>query len=452
MRSVVLYSFVAAGMVSAQVNTASLTGLVKDSSEAAIAKAKITAVQHVTGIERTTTTDSGGNYFLPILPVGDYDLTVEAAGFKKATVKVTLETGQKARQDFTLSVGSLETSVTVQSTVTQLSPQDASLGSVVDGNYVSRFPLLLRSWDDLMAVVPGVQGNRFTSQGCGTSFGRTGGFSVHGIHSMQNNFMLDGIDNNSISENAQELTTQVVRPSIDTIQEFKVTTNPYSAELGRSPGAAVNVTTKGGTNQIHGLAYEYLRNRQFDANDFFSNRSGLIKPQNVQNQFGGNLGAPVVKNKLFAFFDYEGTRIRKGVSRLTTVPLDNERAGVFTTAASGAARVSYPTLYDPVSGQPFADNTIPTSRVDPFSRKLIDLFPHPTDPTHQINNFVRNAGLKDDADRYNIRADWQASSKDSVFGRYSFSIRDTFTPGNFGGIADGTSSSSAGAYHLTAHG
>jgi hypothetical protein len=384
--------------------------------------------------------------------VGDYDVAVEAQGFAKATVAITLETGQKARQDFTLAVGLIESSVTVQSTVTQLSPQDASLGSVVDSNYVSRFPLLLRSWDDLMAVVPGVQGNRFTSQGGGTSFNRTGGFNVHGVHSMQNNFMLDGIDNNSISENVQELTTQVVRPSIDTIQEFKVTTNPYAAELGRSPGAAINVTTKSGTNEIHGLAYEYLRNRVLDANDFFSNRSGLAKPQNVQNQFGGNLGGPIVKNKLFVFFDYEGTKIRKGVSRLTTVPLDNERAGLFTTAASGAANVSYPLIYDPDSGQAFPGNTIPAARIDPASRKLIDLFPHATDPTHQTNNFLRNAGLSDDTNRYNIRSDWQPTQKDTVFWRYSFSVRDTFTPGNFGGIADGTSSSSAGAYHLTAHG
>src|SRR5438093_1871337 len=209
--------------LAAQVNTASLTGVVKDTSEAAIAKAKVTATIKETGVQRSTETDAVGNYFFPILPVGDYEVSVESQGFKKATVAVTLETGQKGRQDFSLAVGSIETSVTVESTVSQLSPQDASLGTVVDANYVSRFPLLLRSWDDLMAVVPGVQGNRFTSQGGGTSFGRTGGFSVHGVHSMQNNFLLDGIDNNSISENAQELTTQVVRPSIDTIQEFKVT-------------------------------------------------------------------------------------------------------------------------------------------------------------------------------------------------------------------------------------
>ena len=203
----------------------------------------------------------------------------------------------------------------------------------MDNTYVSQMPLLLRNWDDLLSVVAGVQGQRYTDQGGGTSFGRTGGFNVHGVRSLQNNFILDGIDNNSISENVQELTSQVVRPSVDTIQEFKVITNPYSAEYGRSPGAAINVITKGGTNSFHGTAYEYLRNRVFDANDFFSNRNKLAKPQNVQNQFGTNLGGPVIKDKLFFFFDYEGTRIRRGVSRITTAPLPNERIGDFSDAA-----------------------------------------------------------------------------------------------------------------------
>src|SRR5262249_33094513 len=247
----------------------------------------------------------------------------------------------------------------------QLAFSDASLGSVVDANSISRFPLLGRSWDDLMAVAPGVVGRRYSDQGGGTSFGRQGGFNVHGIRSLQNNFMMDGIDNNSISENVQELNSQVVRPSVDSIREFKITTNPYAAEYGRSPGAAISVTTKSGTNQYHGLAYEYLRNRVLDANDFFSNRAGLLKPQNVQNQFGGNIGGPFKKDKLFGFFDYEGTRIRRGVSRVTTVPLPNERAGVFTTAASGAARVSYPAIYDFTNGQPFPNSTIDPNRIDP---------------------------------------------------------------------------------------
>ena len=140
------------------------------------------------------------------------------------------------------------------------------------------------------------------------------------------------------------------------------------------------------------------------------------------------------------------------MSRVTTVPLANELAGVFTTAASGAARVSYPALYDPANNQPFADNTIPASRIDPYAQKLFALFPKATDPTRQTNNFARNAGFYDNSNRYDIRSDWQAGPKDNVFGRYSFSIRDRFTPGNFGGIADGTSSSASGLYHLTAHG
>ncbi|MCU1276168.1 MAG: Oar protein, partial [Bryobacterales bacterium] len=305
----------------------------------------------------------------------------------------------------------------------------------------------MRSWDDLVNLVAGVQGNRYTEQSGATSAGRTGGFNVHGVRSLQNNFILDGVDNNSISENVQELSTQVVRPSVDTIQEFKITTNPYSAEYGRSPGAAISVTTKGGTNQYHGLAYEYLRNRVLDANDFFTNRNGLAKPQNVQNQFGGNLGGPIIKDKLFWFFDYEGTRIRRGVSRITTVPLPNERIGDF----SAATGIKYPVIYDPTTGQPFPGNKIPTDRLDPYALKFMALFPAPT-AAAQLNNFARNAGLLDDNDRYSGRMDWTASSKDTVFGRYRFTDRSRFIPGNFGGLADGTSTSAFGRQSLSAHG
>jgi hypothetical protein len=413
---------------------------------------KVTARAKATGVERSTVTDDAGYYVFPTLPIGAYTILVERPGFQRQTREVTLETAQKARQDFALAIGSVETTVAVAATAPQLSPNDASLGSVVDNNYVSQFPLLLRSWDDLMSLVAGVQGNRYTDQGGGTSFGRTGGFNVHGIRSLQNNFILDGIDNNSISENVQELTSQVVRPSVDSIQEFKIITNPYAAEYGRNPGAAVVVTTKGGTNQVHGVAYEYLRNRVLDANDFFSNRSRLVKPQNVQNQFGANLGGPAIRNKLFGFFDFEGTRIRRGSSRITTVPLANERVGDFSAAAGARAGVVYPTLYDPTTGQAFANNQIPANRIDPVAAKLMSLFPAPTDPTRQLNNFIRNAGLLDDTDRYNGRVDWQPTAADSVFGRYSHSIRDRFIPGNFGGIADGTSSSSQGRQHLTAQG
>src|SRR4029077_6530693 len=148
------------------------------------------------------------------------------------------------------------------------------------------------------------------------------------------------------------------------------------AEYGRSPGAAVIVTTKGGTNEFHGVAYEYLRNRVLDANDFFSNRSGLAKPENVQNQFGGNFGGPLKKDKLFGFFDYEGTRVRRGASRIATVPLPNERIGDFSPGS--APGVPYPTIYDLASNTPIVGNKIPLTSLDPVTQKLMALFPAAT--------------------------------------------------------------------------
>src|SRR5262249_54480938 len=143
-------------------------------------------------------------------------------------------------------------------------------------------------------------------------------------------------------ENVQELSTEGSHPSVDTLQEFNIITNPYSSEYGRSPGAAVAVSTRSGTNQIHILAYEYLRNQYFDANDFLSNSRGLAKPENNQNQFGGSMGGPLIKGKLFGFFNYEGTRIHQGVSRITTVPLANERTGDFSPATAAAVGATYP--------------------------------------------------------------------------------------------------------------
>ena len=189
--------------------------------------------------------------------------------------------------------------VTVEDARRLLNTEQAALGSVIDQNAVAKLPLAIRNWDDLLALVPGVQGDRYTEQGGGTSFGRTGGVNVHGARALQNNFLLDGVDNNSISENVQELTTQVSRPSVDAIQEFKIVTSPYSAEYGRSPGAAISVSTKSGTNEFHGTAYDFFRNDSLDTIDFFSKRAaGLtntsaVKPANDQNQFGGNLGGPI---------------------------------------------------------------------------------------------------------------------------------------------------------------
>ncbi|HVJ09527.1 MAG TPA: TonB-dependent receptor [Acidisarcina sp.] len=451
--SLAVFLLFAAGMRSnAQINTASLTGLVTDASGAVVAKVPVTVQGQATGFTRTTETDNAGYYTFSNLPIGQYSISVSKDGFATVSQQVLLQTAEKARRDFALQVSGSQQTVTVTSAGSDLSPGDASLGTVISSETIEQTPLYLRNWDDLLRIVPGVQISRYTQQSGATSAGRTGDFNVHGVHSLQNNFLLDGIDNNTISENVQELSTEAAHPSVDVIQEFNIITNPYSAEYGRAPGAAVSVSTKGGTNQIHGLAYEYLRNRYFDANDFFSNRNHLKKPENNQNQFGGNFGGPFLHDRLFGFFNYEGTRIKQGVSRIATVPLPNERIGDFSTAAAAVAGVgAYPIIYDPTTGLPFANNQIPSSRIDPAIAGLMALFPLPNVAGTKNNNYVRNALAVDNTNSYDGRVDWTASAADNVFFRYSYSNRYRFIPGYLGGIADGTSTSAWGRQHLKSH-
>jgi hypothetical protein len=417
--------------VHAQVDRATLSGLVTDTGGGALPGATVVVTNLATEVEsRQVTSEVGGYQVVNLIP-GRYRVEVELNGFKKSSQVVTLEVGQRGRVDVELAVGSFAETVTVAESPQLLAANDASLGAVIPQMQVANLPLAIRNWDDLLALVPGVQGDRYTEQGGGTSFGRTGGINVHGARALQNNFLLDGVDNNSISENVQELTTQVSRPSVDAIQEFKVVTSPYSAEYGRSPGAAVSVSTKSGTNDFRGTAYEYFRNESFDSIDYFSQRAGAAKPSNNQNQFGGNLGGPIVSSKAFFFADYEGTRITRGVTRLTRVPTADDRAGVFSSA-----------INDPVTGQPFPNNTIPQNRIDPVAAAILALVPMPNQPG--ANNFFRTADLLDNADRLLGRGDLKPTQNDSIFGRYIYSNRTRQIPGAFGGVVDGTGTSAFG--------
>jgi hypothetical protein len=415
----------------AQVDRATLSGLITDSNGGVLPGATVVVTSLATDQEtRQQTTDTGSYQVTNLIP-GRYRVEAELNGFKKKSQVVTVEVAQRARLDVELEVGDFSETVTVVETQQLLRSSDATLGAVIPQSQVANLPLSIRNWDDLLALVPGVQGDRYTDQGGGTSFGRTGGINVHGARALQNNFLLDGVDNNSISENVQELTSQVSRPSVDAIQEFKVVTSPYSAEYGRSPGAAVSVSTKSGSNTFHGTSYEYFQNQNLDANDYFSTQAGAAKPTNDQNQFGGNLGGPVATNKAFFFADYEGTRINRGAVRLTNVPTDLNRLGVFSTP-----------IKDPVTGQNFANNTIPANRIDPASAAILALIPTANQPG--ANNFFRTAGLLDNADRFLGRFDVKPSGSDSVFGRYIYSNRLRQIPGAFGGILDGTGTSAFG--------
>src|SRR5439155_1733469 len=307
--------------------------------------------------------------------------------------------------------------------------------TVISETEVAKLPLSLRNWDDLLGLAAGVQGDRYTEQAGSTAAGRTGGVNVHGVRSLQNNFLLDGLDNNSISENVQELTTQVSRPSVDSIGEFKVVTSAYSAEFGRSPGAAISVTTKSGSNKFQGTAYEYLRNDALNSNDFFSIRQHAPKPDHKQNDFGGNLGGPLVRGTAFFFADAEWTQLTQGVTRQTVVPTALERQGILST-----------TVKDPLTGNPFPNSTIPADRIDPVSAQLMNLFPLPN--ASGANNYFRTANTTDDSQRYLVRSDLHLSANDNVFARYYQSNRERFIPGNFGGIADGTSTSAWGRQNM----
>jgi Carboxypeptidase regulatory-like domain/TonB dependent receptor len=476
--------------VFAQVDTASLTGLISDSTGAVVPGARVVVVNEGTNIASETVTTEEGYYTFPNLRPGLYTISAEKNGFQRQSrtdIKLSIE--QRARLDFALGVGPVSETITVTGdSSVALQRSDASLGNVVDSQRITTLPLLQRSWDDLISQVAGTQADPYTEQSGGTAAGRTGAVNVHGVRSLMNNFILDGQDNNSISENVQELSTQVARPSVDAIAEFRVITSQYSADTGRAAGGVISVTTKSGTNNFHGVAYEYLRNKVFDANDFFSNKLGRSKPQRIQNQFGGNLGGPIIRNKAFFFADYEGTRIRQGQLRIATVPLATERAGNFAAnlgpdllfngqrvpilnpdGTQSGQFVKQGQIFDPRTQvanpkfdaskpasplnpqfirQPFAGNII--SNIDPIAAKLFGFYPQPTLPG-KANNFARTPNLSDDQDRFISRVDYRINNNNDIFGRYSFTKRNRFVPGFFGGVADGSDTSAWGQTNIKSH-
>lgn len=487
--ALLLVLFAARDRVSAQVDAASLTGLVTDANGAAVPGASVLLTNLETNISAQTATGEDGYYSFTNLRPGLYSITVERAGFRRETrPEFRLFVGQRARLDFTLAVGQMTEVVTITDEPLSLQRDDASLGNTVDNRRITTLPLTQRTWDDLLVQVAGTQGDPYTEQAGGTASGRTGGVNIHGTRSLMNNFILDGQDNNSISTNVQEFSTQVVRPSVDSIGEFKVITAQYSADTGRAAGGVIVVTTKSGTNQFRGLAYEYFRNKVFDANDFFSNRLGRSKPQRNQHQFGGNFGGPIIKNRAFFFADYEATRIRQGVLRIATVPLAVERNGDFSASLGeellfngqrvpilnpdgtpSGQFVRRGQIFDPRTQvanprfdpsqpasplnprfirQPFPGNRI--VNIDPVAARLASLWPLPNLPA-RANNFARTPAISDDQDRLTTRLDWRLDANNDLFGRYVYSKRNRFVPGFFGGIADGTDTSAWGKNDIISH-
>ena len=302
-----------------------------------------------TNIAVKTTTDASGEYVVTPLEVGKYSVAVEATGFKRSVRSdIQVNVQDRVRVDARLEVGKASETVEVQAAAPVLETDTSYLGEVVDSQRIVDLPLNGRFFTRLAVLTAGT-----APTPAGARDENTGGFSANGVRPYQNNYILDGVDNNSLSEDLSSQASFVIGPPPDAIQEFKVQTNSMSAEFGRSGGAVLNVTIKSGTNDLHGTAYEFLRNSDLDANNFFNNANGAPIAPFKQNQFGFSIGAPILipkiyngKNRTFFFFDYQGTRIRTGDTFLATVPTDAMRVGNFS-AVNG---VAFNTIYDPNTG------------------------------------------------------------------------------------------------------
>ena len=309
-----------------QIDRGAIAGRVQDPSGAVIAKATVTITNKATGVVSTTPVDSAGEYQVLTLIPGTYSVEASADGFGSALRDdVEVHVQDHLSIDFTLKVGSVKQQVVVEAREPILQTQTADVGSVVNSQHINDLPLNGRRYADLALLEPGVIRLSPPSGNFATDL-----FSANGNSQLQNNFVLNGIDNNSFSENLQEASVQVVQPPPDALQEFKIQTRTYSAEFGNSAGAVVNATIKSGTNGYHGDLYEFFRNKVLNANTWINNVAGDPRGGFTQNQFGGTIGGPIVKDKLFFFGDLARFTSRDGTTELSTVPTPLMDQGNFT--------------------------------------------------------------------------------------------------------------------------
>jgi hypothetical protein len=435
--AVVLCLTISLAPISAQTTAGAIVGTVSDPSGAIIAGATITVTNMDTNISVRATTDQAGNYVVTPLNVGRYSVSVEAAGFKRSVRSdITLNVQDRLRVDAALEVGAVTDTVEVAAAAPMLETDTSYLGEVVDSQRIVDLPLNGRIFTRLAVLTAGT-----TPTVHGARDENSGGFSSNGVRPYQNNYLLDGVDNNSLSEDLVSQQSFVIGPPPDAIAEFKVQTNSMSAEFGRSGGAVLNVTIKSGTNQLHGTVYEFLRNSALDAKNFFDSPTNPIPPFK-QNQFGFSTGAPIWipkvyngKNRTFFFFDYQGTRIRTGQTFLATVPPDAWRTGDFS---------GYNQIFDPnttvvdangnATRQPYAGNKIPQSQWNPIAAKLLSMFPEPnvagsTSSFGVSNNYLSNPVEPNDTNQFDLRIDHKISDSDSIFGRFSYSNNIDNPPG-----------------------
>jgi hypothetical protein len=461
----------------AQKDAGAIVGTVRDPSGAVVTGAAVTVEDVDRGIQLTLSTNDQGEYVASPLKIGRYSVTVKKEGFKKAVAgPVQVNIQDRVGVDLRLEPGMATEVVTVTGQRPQLETETSELGQVVDSHRINALPLNGRNYAQLAllgtGVAPAEPGSRVET---------TFGFSAGGARSLQNNFLLDGIDNNANLGDVLNGSAYVIQPSVDAIAEFKVQTNAYSAEFGRGNGAIMNAVIKSGTNKIHGNVFEFLRNEKFDAINTFDKNQQPYK----QNQFGFTLGGPIIKNKTFFFGDYEGLRIRQGLPQLSTVPNPDWIAGNFSDQLSSTfapqidpntglpidgskaldcngnftyvgeifdsrqAQQNYAGNLNGFCGFPIGGYTpggLPTNifngvngSIDPLAARLAVFFPAPNAPQFGSRAFLSDPKRSETQNKFDVRIDHTFSEKDNVFARFSYGNDNNFLPSPFSNVLDGGS-------------
>jgi outer membrane receptor protein involved in Fe transport len=432
----------------AQVNaTGSFSGQVVDASGSPIAGAQVKVTQQETGVAVTKQTAQDGNYTVPLLKAGTYTIEVSAPGFNTEVRKnIILQIQQVGQEDFKLQVGDVKQQITVEGAAPLLNTESTEVGNVISQQSTQQLPLNGRNFSQLGLLVPGtnpgpVGGIR--TQGNGNETQRAGAEIVaDGSRGSFNTFMIDGIDDED-----QSVGTLKVFPNLESIEEFKVQVGNYDAQFA-SGGAVVNVVTRSGGNEIHGSAFEFLRNYDLDARQFFDAK----KPPFQQNQFGFAIGGPIRKNKTFYFGDYQGLRIHESSTSIVNEPTAAMRAGNF----NGVANIYDPATYSAATNRrtQFAQNTIPASQMDPVALNVLAIIPLPNLPGNKNNLRLNDLAVRTQ-DQYDVRVDQVFSEKDSMFGRVTHGGADitypatpVFINGAINPFAFVQGSATAGSLHL----
>ena len=427
----VIFGCLLSSTVFAQFDTATVLGTIRDASGNVVPGAKITLTNTGTEISATTMTDENGFYQFLNVKIGTYRVSAELSGFSTAVVNdVTVSVNARQRIDLALKVGALTETVQITDGARLVEAESSDRGQVINRQQIVELPLNGRQYSTLALLSTGIRQSTLAasvdSQG---GDAREGSFNANGLRSTFNNFLLDGVDNNSYGTSNQNFSNQAMQVSPDALEEFKVVTNNMSAEFGRSGGAVINASVKSGTNQFHGGLWEFVRNTNLNAVGFFKPLGG-VKPVLHRNQFGGIFGGPIRRNSTFFFLSYEGFREVSRVPLFSSLPTLNDRIGLFDKPVT-----------NPLTKETFAANTpIPTNKLTPFALKVLGDLPKPT-IAGRANNFQYSPSSRDFNDKFDLKFDHHFNARTTAFVRIGQRKSNVFNepviPGPSGGSGNG---------------